>query len=599
MTYQANNSSFDIDVPDQPLRSPGKSRMQDNATRSGPRAVLFRIWQQNQDLLRNAGSLAATTGLTSLFGFVYWIIAAREFTQQAVGYGSAEISMMILLGTIGMFGFGTMLIGELPNRRSRGGLISASLLASGFGSLILGLGFPLIARASGAHFEEITGTSDRILLFAVGVAVTGLTSVFDEATIGLMRGGVQLTRNLTMSIVKLVLLPVSALLLHDMFGVGIMLAWVLGTIISLLPTAILLKRGGSAILHRPEWRALRRLGKVTLAHNWLNLAIATPPRLLPVFVTVVVSPSANAAFYVAWMLAGFLFMVPTHLSTVLFAIASATPDLIAEKLRFVLRLSLMLGLPIMLVLGLGAHVVLGIFGADYARLATIPLWLLILEYIPNIPKAQYIAVCRATGKVTRAAVILTIAAACELVAVVIGGKLGGLNGLCLAHFCVVGVEGMVTAPAVIRTAYTRGLRHATGPWPAATGPFASTVTRSSDSKAYVDRQHAGLAALIALATTAVSEAHALDAATEVWRAGLASHYSEPPGRHRRASSRAIRTGPSGIRPTTPLEALSDQHRQQAGLDALIALATPMVAEGYASGQSAWGDLPSNGANRRP
>ena len=66
-----------------------------------------------------------------------------------------------------------------------------------------------------------------------------------------------------------------------MFGVGIMLAWVLGMIISLLPTAILLKRGGSAILHRPEWRALRRLGKVTLAHNWLDLAITTPPRLLP------------------------------------------------------------------------------------------------------------------------------------------------------------------------------------------------------------------------------------------------------------------------------------------------------------------------------
>ena len=96
--------------------------MQDRAARSSRRTASFRIWQQNQDLLRNAGSLAATTGLTSLFGFVYWILAAREFTQQAVGYGSAEISMMILLGTVGMFGFGTMLIGELPNRRSRGGL---------------------------------------------------------------------------------------------------------------------------------------------------------------------------------------------------------------------------------------------------------------------------------------------------------------------------------------------------------------------------------------------------------------------------------------------------------------------------------------------
>ena len=33
--------------------------------------------QGNHDLLRNAGSLAATTGLTSILGFVFWFVAAR------------------------------------------------------------------------------------------------------------------------------------------------------------------------------------------------------------------------------------------------------------------------------------------------------------------------------------------------------------------------------------------------------------------------------------------------------------------------------------------------------------------------------------------
>ena len=55
---------------------------------------------------------------------------------------------------------------------------------------------------------------------------------------------------------------------------------------------------------RPDWGVLRRLGKATLAHNWLNLAITVPQPLIPVLVTVVVSPSANAAFYAAWMLVG-------------------------------------------------------------------------------------------------------------------------------------------------------------------------------------------------------------------------------------------------------------------------------------------------------
>jgi O-antigen/teichoic acid export membrane protein len=428
-------------------------------TRSGPIAGLRGIWQHNHDLLHNASTLAGTTGLTSVFGVVFWIVAAREFSQQAVGYGAAAISAMTLLGTIGMFGLGTMLIGELPKRRERGGgLLTASLIVSGLGSLVLGLGFPLVAGAFGGNFPVISGTPGRLALFAVGSALTGVTLVFDEATIGLMRGGVQLTRNLAMSLVKLAMLPVAAVTLHDGFGVGIVLAWVLGTIVSLVPSAIMLRWGYSRIFHRPDWRLLRRLAKVAMAHNWLNLALATPPKLIPVLVTLVVSPSANGAFYIAWMLASFLYMVPTHLSTVLFAIASATPKMIAEKLRFVLRLSIMIGLPAMAVLALGAHAALKIFGASYVQMATVPLLLLILVYLPLVPKAQYIAVCRATGRVSQAAVLLGFAAICELGAVVIGGKLGGLNGLTLAYLCVVVVEGIATAPRVLRTAYPRGYR---------------------------------------------------------------------------------------------------------------------------------------------
>jgi O-antigen/teichoic acid export membrane protein len=497
-------------------------------------AALRGMWQRNHELLRNAGSLFATTGLTSAFGFVYWVIAAREFSQRAVGYGSATVSAMTLLGTVGMFGLGTMLLGELPRMSKRGGLFAASLIVSGVGSLLLGFGFPPVAQAFGAHFPGIIGNPARLALFAVGVAVTGATMVLDEGTIGLLRGGVVLTRNLVMSIVKLIALPVAAVVLHDGFGVGLELAWVLGTIASLLPAALMLRRGGSRILHRPDWALLRRLGRVAAAHNWLNLAIQTPPRIIPVLVTIVVSPSANAAFYVAWMLVNFLFMVPASLSTVLFAIASAAPEVIAEKLRFVLRLSVLIGLPAMAVLAIGAKFALGLFGPSYAHMATIPLLLLIITYIPGLTKTQYIAVCRATGKVTRAAVVLTIAALCELGAVVIGGRLGGLNGLTLGYLAVTVIEGIVTAPTVLRAAYARSpARHARRAAPPARGaappvtPEVLAAVLTPDGAAgpvpaetgHLARQQLGLATLFTLASAAASEAHLLDATVEVWRTG--------------------------------------------------------------------------------
>ena len=198
------------------------------------------------------------------------------------------------------------------------------------------------------------------------------------------------------------------------------------------PVALRLRFGGTTILPRPDWGVLRGLGKTAVAHSWLNLAITIPRSLIPVLVTIIVSPSANAAFYAAWMLSGFLYIVPTHLSTVLFAVASADRQVIARKLRFTLLLSALIGLPGMIVLGAGAHLALSLFGPGYARAATVSLWLLVIGYVPTVPKLHYIAVCRAAGRITRAAAVLTTAALLEVTAAAMGGAAGGLNGLSLA-----------------------------------------------------------------------------------------------------------------------------------------------------------------------
>jgi O-antigen/teichoic acid export membrane protein len=582
------------------------------------------LWQRNQDLLRNAGSLLATTGVTSAFGFAFWIFAARVFSQQSVGYGSAAISMMSLLGTVGMFGLGTMLIGELPHRRSKGSLVAAALGASAVGSLALGIGFALVSLLFGKHFVQINGTLPRILIFSFGVALTGAALVFDESTIGLLRGGVQLARNTAFSVAKMAVLPLMAFLVHSAFGVGILFSWILGTVISIVPVVILFRRSGATVLHRPDWAALRSLARVTVAHNWLNLSITAPPQVIPVLVTVVVSPSANAAYYVAFMIVSFLYMVPVHLSTVLFAIASATPQAIAEKLRFVLRLSLIVGLAGMVVLGVGAHLILGIFGPSYAREATVPMWLLLLGYLPTVPKSQYIAVCRATGHVSRASAILAVQAVVQLVAVCVGGKLDGLIGVCLALLIVGFLESLMTAPTVFRAAAGRlqlagqpvqstEAAGATGrEWVDATVPQ-PVITPEID---YLQRQHSGLAALVAIATSVAPQDRAYEVITGSFpairdtgtfpvasasaapgtvrpsaaRPGMArpdagQHGPVRPsakhGRHRRTGSFARLTG--SFRAVSDLTATDLQAvpsddagyrlRQEAGLAALMAIAT--------------------------
>ncbi len=429
-----------------------------------PRTAVIGAWRRHSDLLANAGSLAATTGVTSLLGLAYWTVAARSFSQQAVGYGSASISAMTLLGTIGMFGLGTLLISELPrHQEARAGLAVAALLACGLGSLALGAGFAAVAPHISKRFADMLGTPGHAALFAAGVTVTGIALVFDLATIGVLRGGLQLARNMVFGLVKLLIVVAGALVLHDQFGLGIMLSWVVGMALSFVPVAIWLRFHGTRILARPEWGVLRGLGRTVMAHNWLNIAVAVPPSLLPLLVTVLVSPSANAAFYVATAMTGFLSIIPGHLSTALFAVAANDPQAIARKLRFALRLSYSIGLPVMVALCLSAHWVLSVYGVDYARTATVPMMLLTLCYVPNVTWTMYVAVCRATGRITRAAVVLTAFFALMIAVAVVGARAGGLLGMSIALLAEAFFEALLTGPAVFRTAMGAGRHRQTTP----------------------------------------------------------------------------------------------------------------------------------------
>jgi len=416
-------------------------------------------WRRHRDLLDNAGSLLATTGLTALLGFVYWAVATRMFSQQAIGYGSAAVSAFTLLGTIGMFGLGTLLIGELPRRSTtRAGLVSAALLACALGSLLLGIGFVVVAPHVSGHFAVVLGTPGRAALFVAGSVVTGVTLVFDQATIGLLRGQLQLARNITFAIAKLAVLPAAAIFLHDGFGFGVTAAWVAGMALSLLVTAVWLRSKRTNVLPRPHWGILRELGWTAMAHNWLNIAINVPLTLLPVLVTVLVSPAANGAYYVALMLASFLYAVPTSLSAVLFAVVAGDPTVAANKLRFALRLSFMIGLPGMIVLAAGAHFLLSLFGPGYAHDGTVPLVLLAIGYPFAIPTALYIAVCRASGRITRAAVVLTAFSAIDLGMAAAGALWGGLIGMSLMLLAGRIVEALLLTPTVLRAAMGQG-RH--------------------------------------------------------------------------------------------------------------------------------------------
>jgi hypothetical protein len=121
---------------------------------------------------------------------------------------------------------------------------------------------------------------------------------------------------------------------------------------------------------------------------------------------------------------------------------------------------------------LGAHTALVLFGKGYSE-ATIVMWLITLGYPASVPRSLYLAVCRANGRISRAATVLTACTIAEIAASAAGGLAGGLYGLSLGLLAVRYAEGLVTTPPVLRAAFGHG-RHRRAELPAAGGSHART-----------------------------------------------------------------------------------------------------------------------------
>lgn len=203
----------------------------------------------------------------------------------------------------------------------------------------------------------------------------------------------------------------------------------------------------------PQWDILRKLRGAALQHHLLNLILLVPPLILPILVTVQLSATENAWFYISFMLANFVFSLTYALSTVLYAMSAAQPSLLAQKIRFTLGLSFMTSLGANLILQPGAGLLLGIFGHAYVDQAAWCLRILSMGVFPLIIISHYVALCRIQNRLT--SVILPIAAGAilELAGAAIGAHLSGLAGLSLGWLAGLILEALYMAPMVYRAAF--------------------------------------------------------------------------------------------------------------------------------------------------
>lgn len=406
---------------------------------------------------RLSAGLVGTQAITSVLGFAYWTVAARTVSVAAVGTAGAAVALMTVLSTVGMLGFGTLLISEIPRvgqaRRRR--LIRTALTVVLLATTALAIAACVVIRLlPPGGLRAIAGSLLIAGSFVVGTALTGVTSVLDQAVLSIGNGLLQLERNTVASVVKIGAL-VAVVQTGHRSGMAVFLSWTIGTVVSLVLLAVRV-RGGRA-LEQPggmfDVASVRGLGRQAAGHHVLNLVLQAPFQLLSVLVVFLVSATDNGYFSTVRLVAGFVFVLPYSITIGLFAASANDAAGLVSKMRLTIPFALAASLAAQLVLFPAGGWILAAFGAGYVSAGVTALRVLAAAGTPFVIKDHYVALRRVQGRATAAAVVTGVGAVVELVAAAAGARAGGTVGLCVAWLAVLVVEAVVLAVPLWRAAH--------------------------------------------------------------------------------------------------------------------------------------------------
>jgi O-antigen/teichoic acid export membrane protein len=400
-----------------------------------------------------------TSMITSGFGVIFWWLGARQFSPSSVGVGAAAISASQLLATLATLGFGTLLIGELPQvaHRVRGSLVTTALLVCAVVGAVLGIASGYAGPLVVGDLRPLAGDVSWLAFFSVAVASSAVGFVIDQVCAGELRSEIALVRNSIFAVAKLLFLGAAALWLRVDSGLVVFATWPLASVLSLAWLLASTRRHTDIrLLGRPRRSALHGLGWSALGHHALNLSIQAPALALPVIVTALLSAEQNAYFYTAWMIASVAGLPQTSLATTLYAVGVREPHLLAKRTRLTLLLGTCVGLAALIAILVAGEWALRIFGRSYADQASLTLRLLAVSVLPLMIKNHYIALRRTHKKILSAGIVVGVGAVVELTAAAIGARLGDIPGLSIGWLIGLSLEVAWMLPTVLAVVWSRG-----------------------------------------------------------------------------------------------------------------------------------------------
>lgn len=353
----------------------------------------------DNSMFRNAYALMLSTGVSAALGLGFWLIAARYYSEEAVGQGSAAIAAQRMLASITATTLSGAVVRYVPRAgRATGPLVVRLYL---FSTVVVAVAcgvFLLTLDLWGPSYAPL-GTVSAGIFFTASSVGWALLTLQDGVLTGLRRAIWVPVGNAVFSLGKLVLL---VLLATAVPLLGVFVSWAAAIALSVLPLGWLVFRRlipQQARADRDrEPPSMREIGRFVAGDSVGAFFSLVMISLLPVMVAVRFDAAHNAFFYTAYTVGGTMEFMAINMASSLTAHASHSPESLAEGVRGALRRMVLLLVPVVLVLVVFAPLILSPFGQGYQDNGSTVLRLLAAAALPRVAVELYIGVLRVQGR---------------------------------------------------------------------------------------------------------------------------------------------------------------------------------------------------------
>ncbi|TJZ43607.1 lipopolysaccharide biosynthesis protein [Streptomyces piniterrae] len=342
------------------------------------------------------------TGVSGLLGLAFWLVAARYYTEAAVGQGSAAIAAMKLLAGLTALTLTGALTRFLPVAgRGTGRLVFRTYAGSSAVVAVAASVFLLTLDLWGPSYRFLHGPLSG-LGFVLAVVGWSLLTLQDGVLTGLRSALWVPVGNLLFSAAKLGLLVVFAAALPT---AGVFVAWVVAIAASVIPLGRLVfrrlvPRHARATERTARPPSLREIGRFLAGDYTGSLFSLAVVHLVPVLVASQVSASDNAYFYITATIGSTVNLLAVNMGASLTVEGAHDPARMAQHTRAALLRMARIMLPACLFLFVFAPYLLGVFGPGYAEAATPLLRWFAVGAVLRVVMEVYFAVLRAQSRTT-------------------------------------------------------------------------------------------------------------------------------------------------------------------------------------------------------